>query len=69
MLIYEIVIALVNIVFMMLTTILPLLVYQISNSVKEVGIILTIFMISMLVVRIVCLKKNFKLWKLLGIGS
>jgi len=51
---------LVNFLFMMLTTLLPILIFQISNSVTKVGMVLTIFMISLILIRIVCMLKKVK---------
>ncbi|GEM_PF-462669 len=51
---------LVNFLFMMLTTLLPILIFQISNSVTKVGTVLTIFMISLILIRIVCMLRKVK---------
>lgn len=50
----------VNFIFMMLTTLLPILVFNISNSATDIGTVLTLFMISLLIMRLICLKKNIK---------
>ncbi len=54
------IVILINFLFMMLTTLLPILIFQISNSITKVGTVLTIFMISMILIRIVCMVKESK---------
>ncbi|MBE1555101.1 MFS transporter [Sporosarcina limicola] len=50
-----------NFLFSLLTTILPLLVFAITNSSATSGYILSTFMISLLLIRILLIKYNFKL--------
>lgn len=47
----------INFIFMMLTTLLPILVFNITRSTTDVGGVLTVFMISLLLVRIISLKR------------
>lgn len=60
---------LVNFLFMMLTTLLPILVFDITNSAISVGLVLTIFMISLLTIRIICLRIILDSKKSLLFGS
>lgn len=60
---------LVNFLFMMLTTLLPILVFDITNSASSVGLVLTIFMISLLTIRIICLRIILDSKKSLLFGS
>lgn len=60
---------LVNFLFMMLTATLPVLVYTITNSTNQVGNVLTIFMLSLLLVRLICLKVVFSERKAVLIGA
>lgn len=54
------IVLLVNFLFMMLTSLLSVLVFGISSSAAAVGAVLTVFMVSLLVIRIVCLKVYIK---------
>lgn len=49
---------LVNGIFMMLTTLLPLIIYNITSSSIYVGQILTTFMVSLLVIRVIFMKRK-----------
>lgn len=63
------IVVLINFLFMMLTTLLPILIFEITNSITEVGTVLTIFMISMILVRIACMVKKVKPIKALIFGT
>ncbi len=60
---------LLNCQFMMLTTLLPILIYNISNSTAYVGQVLIVFMIALLAVRVIFLKKKTSSVNLLLFGS
>lgn len=63
------IVILINFLFMMLTTLLPILIFEITNSTMKVGTVLTIFMISMILVRIACMIKKVKPIKALISGT
>lgn len=54
------IVVIIHFLFMMLTTLLPILIFKITNSITEVGIVLTVFMLSMILVRITCMVKKIK---------
>lgn len=60
---------LVNSQFMMLTALLPLFIFDITQTTAHVGTVLMTFMASLLIVRIYCLKKQIPPKTLLLIGS
>lgn len=60
---------LVNGLFMMLTTLLPILIYNLTGSSLYVGQVLTTFMVSLVINRIVCMIYKFETRKLLLFGS
>lgn len=60
---------LVNMIFMMLTTLLPLLIYDAAHSYSSVGIILFIFMLSVITTRIIVWNKSGSYRSTLMIGS
>lgn len=60
---------LLNCQFMMLTTLLPILIYNISSSTTYVGQVLIVFMISLLIIRVIFLKKKTSSVNLLLFGS
>lgn len=62
-------ILLVNSLFMMLTTLLPVLIYNMTKSTTYVGEILTTFMISLVIIRVFCMRYDIKTRYLFLFGS
>ncbi len=59
----------VNGLFMMLTTLLPILIFDTTGSFSSIGQVLTTFMISLLIIRILCMKYMMRTTLLLLLGS
>lgn len=62
-------ILLLNSTFSMLTTLLPLLIYQVDNSTSQVELVLMTFMISLLITRIILFLKTYSFKQFLIVGS
>lgn len=59
----------INFNFMMLTTILPLIVFNINHSPEDIQVILMIFMLALLVIRGILLRIQVNPYKLIVLGS